>query len=140
MIAKCVAEASISELCAFGDSLIEAEAKKVFTKDKKMEKGVAFPTCLSVNNVVGHYSPLKSEDAQLKAGDLVKIDLGCHIDGFVGLVAHTVVVGAEALAGPKADVLLAAYDSRGISHLVDLGGGAGGGAAGAGGKAEHSGR
>ena len=38
------------------------------------------------------------------------------------------------------DVLLAAYDSSGISHLVDLGGGAGGGAAGAGGKAEHSGR
>jgi len=106
-----VAEASISELCAFGDSLIEAEVKKVFTKDKKMEKGVAFPTCLSVNNVVGHYSPLKSEDAQLKAGDLVKIDLGCHIDGFVGLVAHTVVVGGEALAGPKADVLLAAYNA-----------------------------
>ena len=58
-----------------------------------MEKGVAFPTCISVNNIVGHLSPLKSEDQQLKDGDLVKIDLGCHIDGFVGLVAHTIVVG-----------------------------------------------
>jgi len=106
-----VAEASISELCAFGDSLIEAEVKKVFTKDKKMEKGVAFPTCLSVNNVVGHYSPLKSEDAQLKAGDLVKIDLGCHIDGFVGLVAHTAVVGGAKAEGRKADVVLAAYNA-----------------------------
>jgi hypothetical protein len=38
------------------------------------------------------------------------------------------------------DALLAAYDFSGISHLVDVGGGAGGGAAGAGGKAEHSGR
>lgn len=33
-----------------------------------------------------------------------------------------------------------AYDFSGISHQVDVGGGAGGGAAGAGGKAEHSGR
>lgn len=49
-----------------------------------MEKGIAFPTCISVNNVVGHYSPLKSEDAVLQKGDLAKIALGVHIDGFVG--------------------------------------------------------
>lgn len=93
VIAKCVAGASISDLCAFGDSEIEKEVKKVYTKDKKMEKGISFPTCISVNHIVGHYSPLKSEDSQLQDGDLVKIDLGCHIDGFLGQVAHTVVVG-----------------------------------------------
>lgn len=49
-----------------------------------MEKGIAFPTCISVNNIVGHYSPLKSEDSILKKGDLAKISLGVHIDGFVG--------------------------------------------------------
>ena len=76
-----------------------------------MEKGVAFPTCISVNNIVGHLSPLKSEDHQLKDGDLIKIDLGCHIDGFVGLVAHTIVVGANKIDGKKADVILAAYNS-----------------------------
>lgn len=76
-----------------------------------MEKGVAFPTCVSVNNVVGHYSPLKSEDSNVKNGDVVKVELGCHIDGFVGQVAHTVVVGQKEVSGKKADVILAAYNA-----------------------------
>jgi methionine aminopeptidase len=64
-----------------------------------MEKGLSFPTCISVNNVVGHFSPLKSEDRVLKEGDVAKIDLGVHIDGFVGQVAHTVVVGGASASG-----------------------------------------
>lgn len=31
----------------------------------------------------------------LKEGDLVKIDLGAHIDGFIAVAAHTLVVGAS---------------------------------------------
>lgn len=36
--------------------------------------GIAFPTCVSVNNCICHYSPLKS-DAEyiLKDGDVVKL-------------------------------------------------------------------
>ena len=81
----------------------------MFTKNKALEKGIAFPTCLSPNSFCGHYSPLKSEDNQLQSGDVVKIDLGVHIDGFVGLVAHTVIVGEKESKGKKADVVLAAY-------------------------------
>ena len=47
----------------------------------------------------------------LADGDLVKIDMGAHIDGFIAVVAHTVVVGSSAsnpVTGKKADVLLAA--------------------------------
>jgi methionine aminopeptidase len=109
VIEKCQPNASITEICAFGDSLIEAELKKVFTKNKTLEKGIAFPTCLSANQLCGHFSPLKSEDSQLQSGDVVKIDLGVHIDGFVGLVAHTVVIGEKETKGRKADVVLAAY-------------------------------
>lgn len=39
-------------------------------------------------------------------------DLGAHIDGFIAVAAHTVVVGASAdkpVTGRKADVILAAY-------------------------------
>ena len=51
--------------------------------------GVAFPTCISVNNVICHYTPLLSEpDTCLQDGDLVKMDLGAHIDGFIAVVAH----------------------------------------------------
>ena len=56
-------------------------------------------------------SPIKSEDQEIKENDLVKIDLGCHIDGFVGLVAHTIVVGSKIIDGNKANVILAAYNA-----------------------------
>ncbi len=29
----------------------------------------------------------------LKAGDMVKLDLGVHVDGYISVIAHTVVVG-----------------------------------------------
>lgn len=74
-----------------------------------MEKGIAFPTCVSPNSICGHYSPLKSETSLLKEGDVAKIELGVHIDGFVALVGHTVVVGKSEVDGRKADVILAAY-------------------------------
>lgn len=61
-----------------------------------MKKGIAFPTCISVNNCVCHFSPLRSEaDLKLTDGDVVKIDLGAHIDGFIAVAAHTVIVGAS---------------------------------------------
>jgi len=86
--------------------------KKVYSK-KKTEKGIGFPTCLSVNEICGHFSPLKSEPATLKDGDVVKIDLGVHIDGFIALVAHTVTVGEDKapVEGKKADVILAAHNA-----------------------------
>ena len=76
---------------------MEEELKKVFNnkKSKKLERGVAFPTCVSVNHVFGHYSPMKDESTTLQDGDLAKIDLGCHIDGFVAQAAHTIVVSAD---------------------------------------------
>lgn len=80
-----------------------------------MKKGIAFPTCLSVNNCICHFSPSKNDPDQiLKEGDVVKIDLGAHIDGFIAVAAYTVVCGATAdkkITGRKADVILAAYHS-----------------------------
>lgn len=59
------------------------------------------------------FSPLLSEAAViLKDGDIVKIDLGVHIDGFIAVVGHTVIVGASKenkVTGRKADVIQAAY-------------------------------
>jgi len=40
---------------------------------KKIERGVAFPTCISVNNVVCHFSPLASDESVLEEGDMVKM-------------------------------------------------------------------
>jgi curved DNA binding protein len=41
---------------------------------------------------------------------MVKIDLGCHIDGYAAVAAHTIVVASDAaIDGPRAAVLQAAY-------------------------------
>ncbi|KAL4646177.1 proliferation-associated protein 2G4-like [Arapaima gigas] len=104
---------SILSLCDKGDSMIMAETGKIFKKEKDMKKGIAFPTSVSVNNCVCHLSPLKSDpDYMLKDGDLVKIDLGVHVDGFIANVAHSFVIGATKEApvtGRKADVIKAAH-------------------------------
>ena len=60
-----------------------------------------------MNNCICHFSPLVSEtDVILADGDVVKIDMGAHIDGFIAVVAHTVVVGSSAsnpVTGKKVD-------------------------------------
>ncbi|XP_056305591.1 proliferation-associated protein 2G4b [Danio aesculapii] len=104
---------SVLSLCEKGDAFIAAETGKVFKKEKEIKKGIAFPTCVSVNNCVCHFSPIKSDpDYMLKDGDLVKIDLGVHVDGFISNVAHSFVVGATKdapVTGRKADVIKAAH-------------------------------
>jgi len=54
---------------------------------------------------------LAESKAALKDGDVVKIDLGTHVDGFAATTAHTVVVGAEKdkVTGKAANVIVAAW-------------------------------
>lgn len=94
-----------------GDNSILEGLSKVFNK-KQVFKGIAFPTCISVNEVCGYNSPYPEDSTTIKEGDLVKIQLGAHVDGFATLVAHTVVVQSDVKApivGKKADVIMAAY-------------------------------
>ena len=90
--------------------------------------GIAFPTCVSINNTVAHFSPLASDPSSsqtLAAGDVVKLHLGAHIDGFAAVSAETVVVGAspaEPVTGRKADVIQAAWTAaEAAMRLVKVG-------------------
>jgi len=123
VIKASVAGASVRELCTMGDKLLLEETAKVFKKEKELKKGIAFPTCLSVNNCICHFSPLESDtDVVLKDGDVVKIDLGAHVEGFIAAVAHTVVVGSNKITGRQADALLAAhYASEAALRLMKPG-------------------
>ncbi|XP_053672736.1 proliferation-associated protein 2G4 [Anopheles nili] len=112
-IRACVVGASVKELCRKGDQMLAQEAEKKYKNEEGMKKGVAFPTCLSVNNCICHFSPARNDtDYLLKENDVVKIDMGAHIDGFIAVSAHTIVVGAtpeNKCKGRPADVVLAAY-------------------------------
>lgn len=67
--------ADIATICQTVDTMIEEEVKKTYAskKSKNLERGIAFPTCISVNSVMGHYSPLVDESTQLAEGDVAKM-------------------------------------------------------------------
>jgi curved DNA binding protein len=115
LLGMAVEGAKVGDLCTHGDNRIKELTSKCFKKEKEMEKGIGMPTCISVGNVVCHFSPLKSDpDVVLQKGQIVKIDLGAHVDGYIASAAHTLVVGAssdEKVTGKKADVTLAAYNT-----------------------------
>jgi curved DNA binding protein len=113
VIAACVPGADIATVCELGDNYMTTECGKLYNKkDKngeKITKGVAFPTCISPNELAGHYSPLKDDSRIIVAGDILKIDLAAHIDGYAAAVAHTIIVGSTPVTGLAADCVQAAH-------------------------------
>ncbi len=53
----------------------------------------AFPLNLSRNDEAAHFTPSPEDEARLAEGDLVKIDVGAHLDGAISDTAMTVEVG-----------------------------------------------
>ena len=85
----------------FGKKLIE-EGKSMLDITEKIENYVyhnggklAFPTNLAINNVGAHWTPSTKNTEKFQKGDLVKLDVGVHIDGYIGDNALTVEVETE---------------------------------------------
>jgi curved DNA binding protein len=110
IVPKCIPGTNVFELCQEGDKIIMEKLSEVH-KDCKY-KGVAFPTCISINNCAGFFSPLPDDQTIIKEGDLVKIELGVHIDGFPALICYTVLVNnGEPISDKRANVLKAVADA-----------------------------
>ena len=63
------------------------------TEAKVIELGgnLAFPVNFSINNIAAHYtSPMRDDNLTLNEGDIVKLDLGVHIDGYIVDTAYSV--------------------------------------------------
>ena len=69
---------------------------------------LAFPCNISVNEVAAHYTPSVNDKTKFEIGDVVKIDCGAQLDGFVGDTAGTVEVGTRRFT----DLIDAARDAR----------------------------
>lgn len=51
---------------------------------KGLESGLAFPTGLSLNNCVAHYTPNPGQkDVVLQQEDVMKVDFGVHVNGWI---------------------------------------------------------
>ena len=55
----------------------------------------AFPTCLSVNHVAAHDTPTHKDERVLQRGDVVKIDLGAQVDGYLTDTAKSVEIASR---------------------------------------------
>jgi methionyl aminopeptidase len=104
----------------------------------------AFPTNLSRNDEAAHYTPSPEDTGTFVTGDLVKVDVGAHVDGAIADTADTVEVGgtrrwenliradreglragiAQVRAGAAVDeigrAVAAAIRARGFKPVVDL--------------------
>ncbi len=56
------------------------------------EKGAepAFPVNISINEAAAHYTPAGRDETKIKKNDLIKIDIGTHIDGYIGDTAYSI--------------------------------------------------
>ena len=62
-------------------------------KNLTKPKGIAFPTTVSPRNFVCNLSPLDSDpeaSLTIQEGDVVRVELGVHIDGYIAQAAKTV--------------------------------------------------
>lgn len=77
-----------------GRSLLEvADELEAFIRKEGAKPG--FPVNLSINHDAAHDTPGIDDARKFQRGDLVKLDLGAHIDGHLGDTAVTVEVGTS---------------------------------------------
>ncbi|OED30390.1 M24 family metallopeptidase [Methanosphaera sp. WGK6] len=62
---------------------------------KRKGAGLSFPCNISINDITSHYTSPPGDDTIFCNGDIVKIDLGTHIDGYIADTAETVIVTGD---------------------------------------------
>lgn len=89
-IELCQQKMKASYICTFCDTLIKDKLNQSY---KKLSKGVMLPTCLSINSIVSHNSYTDKDDYELVDGDIVRIEMACHIDNNVASLGETIKIG-----------------------------------------------
>ena len=69
----------------------------------------SFPPNISINQIAAHYTPKFEDKTELKEGDVVKIDVGASVDGYLSDTAATAVVGGAEI--PLVTSVKSALDS-----------------------------
>ena len=49
----------------------------------EINNGIAFPTGINIDNVVAHYTPSNIDNYFINDNNIVKIDYGVHVDGYI---------------------------------------------------------
>jgi methionyl aminopeptidase len=99
--AYCAAGKVAAEARTYGASLVKEGHRMLDVAEEtealiRKRGGVpAFPVNIAVDDVAAHYTPHHSDKEVFATGNIVKIDVGVHIDGYIGDTAITVEVGTR---------------------------------------------
>ncbi|SCU85925.1 LANO_0C06018g1_1 [Lachancea nothofagi CBS 11611] len=137
---------AIHEICLLADSFLVACLESSF-KTKVAERGISHPTTIDVDEVASGWCPelddveqLRSANKQIEEsgsvsgcrrcvdgylapGDVVKISLGVHIDGYTAQVSHSMVIfptdeGEDGKKKPTGPLLGAKADAYAAVHIA----------------------
>lgn len=67
----------------------------VETSIKDTGAGLSFPCNVSINQIAAHYTADPGDETFFCRGDIVKLDLGAEVDGYISDTAVTVIVEGE---------------------------------------------
>ncbi|MBU2476486.1 type II methionyl aminopeptidase [Candidatus Micrarchaeota archaeon] len=60
-----------------------------------LEAGMAFPVNLSLNNIAAHYTPSFKDETLIEEKDVLKIDIGVEVEGFIADASVTMDFSGE---------------------------------------------
>jgi methionyl aminopeptidase len=100
-----------------------------FIENRIVELGArpAFPCNISINSDAAHSTPARGDERVFKKGDLVKIDIGAHIDGYIADMAISIDLGdhgdliraAREAVFNAIDVVKAGIDTARIGKVIE---------------------
>ena len=115
-----------AEAREYGVSLLKPGARVVDVAtliEKKITgngAGLAFPVNIALNTLAAHYTPWHDDPLVLKKGDVVKLDVGAHIEGYIADTAVTVEIEThhyDAMIHASAEALKRVIDAF-TTHLA----------------------
>jgi methionyl aminopeptidase len=81
-------------MIAEGVSLLSvAEETEAYIRKKGAKP--AFPVNISLNQIAAHYTPASNDTSTFRRGDVVKLDVGAHVNGYMGDTAITIEVSTR---------------------------------------------
>ncbi|KAI5956939.1 MAP2 [Candida jiufengensis] len=75
--------------------LIENSVRNYTNNDHTLKQGIGFPTGLSLNHVAAHYTPNTGDKLTLSQNDIMKVDIGIHINGRICDSAFTMTFNED---------------------------------------------
>jgi len=70
-------------------------ATAIETRIKRNGGGLAFPVNIALNTLAAHYSPRHDDTRTFKKGDIVKLDVGAHVNGYIADTAITIEIETQ---------------------------------------------